>query len=237
MAHVGHEVVDTFGHHLLASPAWAQGLLAPPVAPLGDQVLRLQLIAPLIHRTRQLPQLPGDLAGREVAAPEGGEQVIPLVEIALLGNRVELQPGLDAETGQLLFQQGATLGDIAVVILLLEPEAHPVARPRGPEIALMNAEPVAAGGGVLLGDDLDRLTAAQGLVERDDTTIDLGAPAAIADLGMDGIGKIQGRGAARQIDDLGLGREHINVGGLELRLEAFKKIGPSSSPSFSSSIH
>ncbi len=68
------------------------------------------------------------------------------------------------------------------------------------------------------------MTAAQGLVERDDPTVDLGAPAAIANLGMDGIGKIQRRGTTGQIYDLRLRREYIDMGGLELRLEPFEKI-------------
>ena len=88
----------------------------------------------------------------------------------------------------------------------------------------MGAEPVTAGGGVLLGDDFDRLAATQGLVEGDDAAIDTGAPAAVTDLGMDGVGEIQGRGAPGHLDDLGAGRQHIDVGWLELGLEPFEEI-------------
>ncbi len=68
-----------------------------------------------------------------------GEQVITFMEIAFLGDGVELQPGLDTQSCQFLFELGATLCHIAVIVLLLKPKAYPISRPCSLEITLMEA--------------------------------------------------------------------------------------------------
>ena len=59
----------------------------------------------------------------------------------------------------------------------------------------------------LRGHHLDLIAIRQFGPQRHQTAVDLGAHASIADLGMDGIGEIDGGRAARQLDQIALRRE------------------------------
>ncbi len=158
-----------------------------------------------------------DLTDRELAAAEGGQHVVAPVEVVAAADLVQLRLLLDAQPRELLLEQDLALADVAVVVQLLEPLAHPVAGLGGRDVAVVRAQPVAAGGGVLLGEDLHRLTADQRLVEGHDAPVDAGTAAAVSDLGMDGVGEVERRRALGQLDHLGLGGQHVDMGRLETR--------------------
>ncbi len=78
------------------------------------------------------------------------------------------------------------------------------------------------------GNDLDLVAVGEHGAQRHDAAVDLRADAAIADLGMDGIGEIDRTGAARQRDEIAFGREaeHLVLEHLELGvLEEFFRTG------------
>ena len=75
---------------------------------------------------------------------------------------------------------------------------------------------------LLAGDDLDLVAVLQLGAQLHHAAVDLGADAAVADLRMHGIGEVDRRGAARQGDQIALGREaehlvleHLQLGVLE----------------------
>ena len=80
----------------------------------------------------------------------------------------------------------------------------------------------------LRGDDLDLVAVRELRAQRHEAAVDLGADAGVADLGMDGIGEVDRRRAARQRDQIALGREaeHLVLEHLELGvLEEFLRVG------------
>ena len=109
---------------------------------------------------------------------------------------------------QVLLEQDAP-GVLGVLPrLLLEPLADLVARPGG----LHQRQPVAGGAALALGgEDLHDVARAQLVVQRDDLAVDLGADAAVADVGVDLVGEVQRGRARRQRLDLPLGREHEDL--------------------------
>ena len=80
----------------------------------------------------------------------------------------------------------------------------------------------------LRGDDLDLVAVGELRAQRQHAAVDLGADAGVADLAVDGIGEVDRRRAARQGDQLALGREaeHLVLEHLELGvLEEFLGVG------------
>src|SRR5690348_11861374 len=55
--------------------------------------------------------------------------------------------------------------------------------------------------------DVDLVAIGEWRAQRREAAVDLGADAGVADHGMDGIGEVDRRGAARQRDQVALGRE------------------------------
>jgi hypothetical protein len=208
---MGHEVVDALHDDIRGA---LQSRLVR-LARLGLDLLGLSRSCaprpdarPVRPRGRRARSRPEILAALEV---EAGRE---LFQVGLLR---------DTQSAQLALQGGAAALQMLIVILLLEPLAHPVAGPRRGQIAVMRAQPIAAGRGVLLGQDLDRLAAAQLVVQRHDPPVDARAAAAVADLRVDGVGEVERRGPLGQLDHLGLRGEHIDVDRLELGLEALEE--------------
>src|SRR6266446_8116279 len=117
------------------------------------------------------------------------------------------------------------LAEIVILLALLRADETPDARPRlaGDDEAL----PGRRRGLRLRGDDVDLIAVGELGAQRHQPAIDFRADASIADLGMHGIGEVDGRRAARQGDQVALGREtedlvleHLELGMLEELLRA-----------------
>ncbi|CPO62663.1 Uncharacterised protein [Bordetella pertussis] len=73
-------------------------------------------------------------------------------------------------------------------------------------------------------DDFDRVAAAELGAQRDELAIDLGGDRLVADVGMDGVGEIDRRGAARQGNDLAARGEDIDRVGEQVDLDVFEEL-------------
>ncbi len=160
-----------------------------------------------------LQDLVDDDLGRDLGAAERDVEVVRLAEAHLAdhvgqqrraGDALGRQPGL----GQVLLQQVAA-GVLGVVARLgLEPGADLVARARG----LHQRQPVARRAALALGgEDLDDVAGGQLVVQRHDLAVDLGAHAAVADVGVDLVREVERRGAGGERLDLALGREDVDL--------------------------
>ena len=74
------------------------------------------------------------------------------------------------------------------------------------------------------GDDLHGLAVAQRSAQRRQAPIYLGGDAAVADVGVHGVGEVHHGGAARQAQDLALGREHVDLVGEQVDLDALEEV-------------
>ena len=70
------------------------------------------------------------------------------------------------------------------------------------------------------GDDLDGLAVAQHRAQRRQAPVDLGRDAAVADIGVHRVGEIDDGRAARQAQDLAARREHVDLVGKQVDLDA-----------------
>ena len=89
---------------------------------------------------------------------------------------------------------------------------------------LHQRQPVLAGKVAGLGHDLDDVAVAQRVAQRHDAAIHLGAHAGLADVGVDGVGEIDGRGVARQHDDFAARRESVDFLRVKIHLEGGHKL-------------
>src|SRR5512137_846919 len=96
------------------------------------------------------------------------------------------------------------------MILLLEPVADLRTRYSRFQVSKVGIQPVAAGVTFARLQDLDLLAAREPVCERDHNSIDLGAAATVTHLGVNRIGKVERRGAKREVYDMTLRREHID---------------------------
>ncbi len=102
--------------------------------------------------------------------------------------------------------------------------------------ALDEAQPVPARAGArgLGGEDLDHVAVVQGALQRHEPAVDPGPDAAVADLGVHGVGEVDRGGAVRQRDDVALGGEDEDLPRPEVeaqRLEELPRVGRSPSAS------
>ena len=67
--------------------------------------------------------------------------------------------------------------------------------------------------------DLDHVAVAQRVLQRHDAAVHLGADAGVADVGVDGVGEIDGRRVARQHDHLAPRREGVNFFRVQVHFE------------------
>ncbi len=75
----------------------------------------------------------------------------------------------------------------------------------------LGIEPVHRRAALADGDDLHRLPVAQRGLQRHHLAVDARAAAAVADVGVQRVGEVHGRAAGRQLDDAGLGCEHVDA--------------------------
>ena len=121
----------------------------------------------------------------------------------------------DAVLARFFFDQLAADFDGALALVNVEPVLDLVARAR----RLDQAEPVAAGLVAGLREDLDDVAGMQLVAQRHHASVDLGADAGVADFGVNRVSEVDGRGVARQHHDLALGREGVNLFGIEIDLQ------------------
>ena len=86
------------------------------------------------------------------------------------------------------------------------------------------AEPRGIGRGIGGSDHLHHVPIFEGRAQRHLLAIDARCHGAVADIAVDGIGKVHHGGAARQRHDLALGREHIDRIGEEVHLDVLPKL-------------
>ena len=75
-----------------------------------------------------------------------------------------------------------------------------------------------------LGDDLNNIATAQLVAERHHAAVHLGASAGVSYFGVNGVGKINGRGVAGQHHDFALGSKGVNLFRIKVDLERGKKL-------------
>ena len=93
----------------------------------------------------------------------------------------------------------------------VEPGAHLGLRARALQVAELGVEPVERRAAVLGGGHLDHLAALQRRVQRHHRAVDLGAAAAMAEIGVHGVGEVDRRRAGGELDDRGLRREDVDA--------------------------
>ena len=143
-------------------------------------------------------------ADLQTAVADGRIHLIHRVAVVAAGQR--LHKGLVLLIGhrhevaaQLAFQCLASLLDILFPAFFLEPVADLVLGFAG----LYNVQPVAAGAAVFrAGDDLDDLAGLHLMIDGHDAVVDLGADHAVANGGMNGVGKVDRGGTGGQVDDV-----------------------------------
>src|SRR5690606_26764822 len=117
---------------------------------------------------------------------------------------------LDTELLHLAVEDVSPEGDHLVTVLPAEPVPDLARRALGLDIAKLRVEPIAAGPTALRGEDLDAVADLQGVIERHQLPVDLRAAAAVADVGMDVVSEVDGRGAGGQVDNVAARGEHIH---------------------------
>ena len=85
-------------------------------------------------------------------------------------------------------------------------------------------EPIARRRVALLRDDLDHIAIRQRVPQRNHLAVHLRAGALMPHFSVDGVGKINRRGAARQHDDAALRGERINLFGIQVHAQSRKKL-------------
>ena len=88
------------------------------------------------------------------------------------------------------------------------------------------AQPVAAGPGVLRprNQDLADVAIAQLAAQRHQASVHPGADTSVADLGVNRVGQVDRCGVLRQCDDVTLGSEDVDLGGVELETQRFEEL-------------
>jgi hypothetical protein len=75
------------------------------------------------------------------------------------------------------------------------------------------------------GHDLDDVAVLQPVVQRHEAVVDLGADAAVADVGVDSVGEVERRRAGRKVLDLALRREDEDLVLEDVELDALDELG------------
>jgi len=169
------------------------------------------------------PERMAELHGADVAASQRRKQVVgPSLFEAFgeLGNVDVREP----EPPLFAFQYHAALRYMHFIILLLEPVTDFPARVSRFQVSKVGIQPVSAGVAFPRRQDLDLLAARESLCKRYHNAIDLGAAATVTYFGVNRIGKVERRGASREVYDVTLRREQIDLI-VECRLfEALDKV-------------
>src|SRR5271168_163230 len=126
-----------------------------------------------------------------------------------------------AEVPGFFFQQFAAEVGGLVAFVQVDPVADFAAGAR----AAHEAEPVAAGRVVLLRDDLDHVAIRKRVTQRHHLAVHARADALVADFGMHGVGEVHGSGAARERDHFPLGREGVDLFGIQVHAQGGEELG------------
>src|SRR6266581_3255332 len=112
--------------------------------------------------------------------------------------------------------------DGVLATLLGEPLPDLVTRPR----CLDDRQPVPrrTGVGCLGGEDLDRLAVLERVLQRHQPLVDARAHAAVADLGVHGVGEVDRGRARRELEDVPLGGEDEHLVDVEVGLEVVDEV-------------
>src|SRR6266511_1761800 len=175
-------------------------------------------------------------AGRQRArGPDGavqGEVVVLLLLLAEVGlEAVDHAGGGDLTRADSGVEAGLAEGadqrllaglDGVLATLLGEPLPDLVARPR----CLDDRQPVPrrTGVGCLGGEDLDRLAVLERVLQRHQPLVDARAHAAVADLGVHGVGEVDRGRARRELEDVALGGEDEHLVDVEVGLEVVDEV-------------
>src|SRR6202023_1514967 len=139
-------------------------------------------------------------ARADVAVADRGDEIVDRVEAKVLRQLEDLvvlegAPRDLAETAEFLLQRLAALLHVFLAAFTLEPLADLLARAR----RLHEVEPVARRTVWRLGrEHLDDVAVLQAMVERDHPAVDLGADAAMADVGVNPVREVDSRRALWQ---------------------------------------
>ena len=129
--------------------------------------------------------------------------------------------GVITQTFAFLFQHFAAFDDILLTPLLLEPGFDLVTAVRRTD----DIQPVTAGACCLLrGNDLDDIAVAELIIKRYDTSVYLSADAAVADIRMDTVRKIDRHSAYRQINNVAARRKYKHLIGKNIHLYRIHEI-------------
>ena len=170
-------------------------------------------------------QTGNDVGGGDHAAADSALQILHIVESVFFkqrGNQIGLGQlaQLHAAAFGLVLEHVAALLYIFAAQLALEILADLGAR----ALRFDDLKPVQAGAfGIGAGHDLYAVACLQLGVQRHDTAVDLGACAGIAHSGVHTIGKVQGRSAARQVDNIALGGENEHLLAEQIGLQTVDK--------------
>ena len=159
-------------------------------------------------RSRAQQQL--DVAQRELVLAHHLEQRIGALESQLRSQVVELD-GRAALTLQQLFHQLAPAGDGGLHRLGVEPGPHLGLAARAADVAQLGIQPIERWPALLGGHHLHGLAVGQRGVQRHHHAVDPGATAAVAQVGVQHVGKVDRCGARAQFDHRGLGREDVDA--------------------------
>ena len=154
-------------------------------------------------------ELGGDFGNRQAAVADDVIEIVDLVDADALADIGEdlgfLRLGEGAaDSAHLALDLGPADDDVFRPLFLFEPLPDLVARlSRADDLHPVAGRAVGRGGG----QDLDDLAVLDHAVDRNDHAVDFGADHLVADLGVDGVGKIDDRRALRQGDDVALRRK------------------------------
>ena len=167
----------------------------------------------------------GDVNGRHAAVPDGREQFVRARQARLLGGvldagRLEQRPQGGVVAAELPLQQ--PLPDLQTPLGLLhaKPVLDLVLGPR----RLDELQPVTMRHLAGSRRDLDRVAASELILERHHFAVDLGPVAVVADLGVNGVRKVDRRRALDQLLDRALGREDVDDVRIEVKLHRLHEL-------------
>ena len=132
---------------------------------------------------------------------------------------------LDAHPPHFPFQQVAAPGNVGAAGLAVEPAAYFLPRAVGRHITPRRIEPVGGRAAPLLaGHHFNGVAVLQGGIQRHEPAVDFGAGNPVAQVGMNLVGKVNGRGAGRQLDDVAFGGIDENLVVEQILAHRFQKL-------------
>ena len=175
------------------------------------------------RRRQQILNFGHHLRGGQRAVTHGGKQLFRFGKVEFFRRFLQLELP-NSQPLELPLQQRAAGDDAFILILLDKPLSDLGPRPIGLDIAQMWTKPVATRTAGLGGQHVHLLAILEFVSERHDAAVDLGAPTAMTDFGMDVVGEIQRCRSLRQFDDGTLGRDGVHPILERLGLEMLQQI-------------